>query len=63
MQVDLPAQAGDIWAMGVTLFCMAFGQLPFNGNALLELFNSIKNEMYKFFNRADLLFQLELIQV
>ena len=31
----------DIWAMGVTLFCIVFGRLPFNGKSEFDLFHKI----------------------
>jgi serine/threonine protein kinase len=34
----------DIWAMGVTLFCLAFGKLPFNGENEFEVFYAINNK-------------------
>jgi serine/threonine protein kinase len=34
---------GDIWAMGVSLFGMVFGYLPFKGNSIVELFDSIRD--------------------
>jgi serine/threonine protein kinase len=38
--IDGPAR--DLWSVGVTLFCMVFGQCPFEGNSPLELqFNII----------------------
>jgi len=36
----------DIWAMGVTLYCMAFGRLPFQGNSIVQLYENIKNQPY-----------------
>ena len=31
----------DIWAMGVTLYCLIFGQVPFMGQTEFELFHII----------------------
>ena len=36
----------DIWAMGVTLFCFIFGQVPFTGNSEFEVFHAINNQTY-----------------
>jgi [calcium/calmodulin-dependent protein kinase] kinase len=32
----------DIWAMGVTLYCMLYGVLPFTGENILELNDRIR---------------------
>ncbi|KAJ3040322.1 hypothetical protein HK097_002590 [Rhizophlyctis rosea] len=42
---DMSARAADIWALGVTLFCMCFGRLPFNGASIIDLYESIKNDV------------------
>jgi serine/threonine protein kinase len=34
----------DIWAMGVTLYCLAFGALPFNGENEFEVYHAINNQ-------------------
>jgi serine/threonine protein kinase len=31
----------DIWAMGITLYCLLFGRVPFTGNSEFELFSKI----------------------
>ncbi|KAJ3157849.1 hypothetical protein HDU89_000228 [Geranomyces variabilis] len=38
------ARACDIWAMGVTLYCMVFGKLPFAGTSIIDLYDSICND-------------------
>jgi serine/threonine protein kinase len=37
-------KAIDIWALGVTLYCLLFGRTPFNAPNEYELFNVIWNE-------------------
>jgi serine/threonine protein kinase len=33
----------DVWAMGVTLYCFLFGDLPFMGSALPEVYECIRS--------------------
>jgi [calcium/calmodulin-dependent protein kinase] kinase len=35
-------RAADIWSMGVTLFCLRYGHIPFERSGMLELYDSIR---------------------
>jgi len=34
----------DLWAMGVTLYCLLFGKVPFEGGTPMQLYTKIRNE-------------------
>jgi [calcium/calmodulin-dependent protein kinase] kinase len=41
---EISGRAADIWSMGVTLYCLAFGHIPFEAAGILELYESIKSQ-------------------
>lgn len=41
---EVSGRAVDVWSMGVTLFCLAFGHIPFQKSSMLDLFESIKGD-------------------
>lgn len=41
---DVSGKAADIWSMGVSLYCLRFGRIPFERAGVMELYESIKND-------------------
>lgn len=41
---DISGKAADIWSMGVSLYCLRFGRIPFERHGVLELYEAIKND-------------------
>lgn len=41
---DISGKAADIWSMGVTLYCLRYGRIPFEKPGVLQLYESIKND-------------------
>jgi [calcium/calmodulin-dependent protein kinase] kinase len=41
---DVSGRAADIWSMGVSLYCLRFGKIPFERGGVLDLYEAIKNE-------------------
>lgn len=41
---DISGKAADIWSMGVTLYCLRFGRIPFERPGVLQLYECIRND-------------------
>lgn len=41
---DISGKAADIWSMGISLYCLRFGKIPFEQTNVLELYEAIKTE-------------------
>ncbi|KAK8169945.1 kinase-like domain-containing protein [Phyllosticta citrichinensis] len=41
---DVSGKAADIWSMGVTLYCLRFGRIPFEKAGMIDLYDSIRND-------------------
>lgn len=39
---EVSGKAADIWSMGVTLYCLKYGKIPFNRPGVLEIYDAIK---------------------
>ncbi|KAH6624315.1 kinase-like domain-containing protein [Chaetomium sp. MPI-SDFR-AT-0129] len=44
---DISGKAADIWSMGVSLYCLRYGRIPFNRDGVLEMYEAIKTETPK----------------
>ncbi|RKF74136.1 Calcium/calmodulin-dependent protein kinase kinase cmkC [Golovinomyces cichoracearum] len=40
-------RAADIWSIGVSIYCLRFGYLPFEHTGILEIYDAIRNEELK----------------
>lgn len=41
---DISGKAADIWSMGVSLYCLRFGKIPFERSGVLDMYEAISNE-------------------
>ncbi|KAH7162630.1 kinase-like domain-containing protein [Dactylonectria estremocensis] len=41
---DVSGTAADIWSMGVSLFCLKYGCIPFNRDGMLDMYDAIKSD-------------------
>lgn len=41
---DVYGKPADIWSMGITLYCLRFGRVPFRHTSVLDMYDSIVND-------------------
>ncbi|KHN95107.1 CMKK2 protein [Metarhizium album ARSEF 1941] len=41
---EVSGKAADMWSMGVTLYCLRYGKIPFNRPTVLEIYEAIKSD-------------------
>ncbi|RKU43555.1 hypothetical protein DL546_002422 [Coniochaeta pulveracea] len=45
---DVDGRAADIWSMGVSLYCLRYGRIPFEAPVIVEMYDAIRNQEVKF---------------
>lgn len=50
---DVSGRAADIWSMGVTLYCLRYGRIPFQKQQIFDLYEAIKNDEPDMSNEKD----------
>lgn len=41
---EVSGRMADIWSMGVTLYCLRFGRIPFEKTSVIDLYDSIRQD-------------------
>lgn len=54
---DISGKSADIWSMGVTLYCLRYGHIPFEKSGIFELYEAIRTDELNFEAERDEAFQ------
>ena len=41
---DVSGKAADIWSMGISLYCLRYGRIPFEEEGVMEMYEAIRTK-------------------